>query len=138
MTPATDIPDEAAEKLLRLMTDADGGQPFMTHKAAATLGAFILAELGKIAQQSEGVASVRKEYGTPAEIAKIYGLHRVTMAKHLAAWAAAGKVQVRQIFDEVTRAYGNKRYNLADVDRLMKEAAESEREKHTAAPIPLP
>ncbi len=103
-------------------------QPFLSLPVATpammmTFMNWMQGELSKLAERAEDGAAVKQEWATPTKIGKIYGFDRVTMAKHLAAWAAAGKVEVRQIFDEVTRAYGNRLYSLADVDKLMKATA---------------
>ncbi len=133
MTTSPDVPEAEAEKLLRLMMDADGGQPFMTHKAAAALGVFIISELGRIAHQMEDAPSVKLEWGSPSDVAKIYGCHRTTAARRCVAWAAAGKVRVSCFRNEVTGAMGHKLYNLADIERCMMEnAATTEREKESA------
>ncbi len=121
MTPAADIPEETAAELLRLMGQADGGQPFMTHKAAAAMGAFILSELATMARRAaeNEAASVRQEWGTVGQVAKIYGMTAARADDYLLAWVAAGKVRVLTPPNPRTGRPGHKRYNLADVAACM-------------------
>ncbi len=129
MSTLSEIGETEASELVRLMKEACSGSPVMTPEGAGIMLNVLIKEMGKLLQQSEGAASVEKEWGTALEIGKIYGFHRETMRKHLVAWASAGKVRVRRIFDEVTHAYGNKLYSLADVDALMEKAADEAADK---------
>ena len=119
MSPA-DIPEERAAELLRLMTAADGGQPFMTHKAGAAMASFIVSELEKMAARAENAEPrVKQEWGTRKHVATIYGMTPARADDLLTPWAATGKVRFIAPVDPLTGAKGHRRYNLADVAAAM-------------------
>ncbi len=110
--------DKSSTDLLTLMQSACDGNPFLTPKGAAILLDHIIDALKKLSMTNEH-ESYAPEWGTMGQVAKIYGMSPEAMDNYLLPWAAAGKVDVITPTDPVTGKRGRRRYNLAQVAKLM-------------------
>ena len=109
---------DTAAAILRIMAEAGGSQPFMTPAMGAAMAAYIVDELAKIAQSSEGT-SVKREWGSRSQVGMIYGMTGQRADDYLIPWAAAGKVRVISPPDPLTGKQGHRRYNLEEVAAAM-------------------
>ena len=122
MSAPAEVPAEAAETLLRVMAQAAGRQAILTPEAAAAMGAYLLAEIAKLADRAEGSPSVKQEWGSRSQVGQIYGMTGQRADDLLIPWAAAGKVRVITPTDPLTGKAGHRRYNLDDVAAMMQTA----------------
>ncbi len=123
MNSVVSLSDVDTAANLKLIQSVTGHSPFVTPEAAAVVLTSLMRGMRTLHQAIEGAPSIKQEWGTCSDIAKIYGKNRSTITRLIGPMAAEGKIRTCTTKDGATGAYGASMYNLADVQRCFMENA---------------